>query len=138
MGRPSRSSPAGDGGVHVSVDYSSFAFADDGDYASRLHLVELPACALTTPQLAACRRQASLASADDVSDFRLGADVTVPAWTGTRCCAGTGRGDAGVMAVVAAPAVPGSVKATATAATAAAATFRYTPLPCAGFLNIGA
>ena len=65
--------------VHVSLDYSSFAFADEGDFASRLHLVELPGCALTTPQLAACRRQVSLGSADDVSDFRLGADVTVPA-----------------------------------------------------------
>ena len=64
--------------VHVSLDYSSFAFADSDDYASRLHLVELPACALTTPRLAVCRRQVSLPSADDVRDFRLGADVTVP------------------------------------------------------------
>lgn len=45
------------GRVHVSVGYSSFAEAAGGDYASRLHLVKLPACALTTPQLARCRKQ---------------------------------------------------------------------------------
>ena len=64
--------------VHVSLDYSSFAFADGGGYAARLHLVELPACALTTPKVAACRRQKPLASANDVAGDRLGADVTLP------------------------------------------------------------
>jgi RHS repeat-associated protein len=65
--------------VHVSLDYSSFAFADGGGYAARLHLVELPACALTTPGVAACRRQTPLASANDVNTDRLGADVALPA-----------------------------------------------------------
>ena len=35
--------------VRVSVDYTRFAHAYGGDYAGRLHLVELPSCALTTP-----------------------------------------------------------------------------------------
>jgi len=65
--------------VHVSLDYSSFAYADGGGYAARLHLVELPGCALTTPGVAACRKQVPLASSDDVRDSRLGADVTLPA-----------------------------------------------------------
>src|SRR5579883_65155 len=56
---------AGRGQVRVGVDYSSFAQAYGGDYASRLRLVELPACALTTPQLAACRTQTPLASTND-------------------------------------------------------------------------
>jgi hypothetical protein len=43
------------GRVHVSLGYSSFAHAAGGNYASRLRLVALPACALTTPQLARCR-----------------------------------------------------------------------------------
>jgi hypothetical protein len=63
--------------VHVSLDYSSFAYSDGGDYASRLHLVELPACALTTPQQPACRMQTPLASADDVHAAELGADVSL-------------------------------------------------------------
>ncbi len=52
--------PASAASVHVSLDYSSFAWADGGGYASRLRLVELPSCALTTPGQAACRRQVPL------------------------------------------------------------------------------
>jgi RHS repeat-associated protein len=66
------------GQVHVSLDYASFADAYGAGYAARLRLVELPYCALTTPQVAACRKQAPLASADDVKGSDLGADVTVP------------------------------------------------------------
>jgi RHS repeat-associated protein len=65
--------------VHVSLDYSSFAYADGGDYASRLHLVELPACALTTPRLPACRVQTPLSSANNVRTTELGADVALAA-----------------------------------------------------------
>jgi RHS repeat-associated protein len=72
---------AAPGRVHVSLDYSSFAYAYGGDYAARLHLVELPGCALTRPQQAACRRQTPLDSADDVRTRELGADLTLP---GTR------------------------------------------------------
>jgi RHS repeat-associated protein len=66
------------GQVHVSLDYASFADAYGGDYAARLRLVELPYCALTTPRVAACRKQAPLPSADDVKSGDVGADVTVP------------------------------------------------------------
>ena len=51
---------AGSGPVDVSVDDSSFLAAYGGDYASRLHLVRLPACALTTPDLPACQVQQDL------------------------------------------------------------------------------
>jgi RHS repeat-associated protein len=54
---------AGAGPLTVSVDDSSFAAAYGGDYAARLHLVQLPACALTTPQLAACQAQTPLPAA---------------------------------------------------------------------------
>jgi hypothetical protein len=50
-----------------------------GAYASRLRLVELPACALTTPQESAYRVQTPLDSANDVRASQLGADVTLPA-----------------------------------------------------------
>ena len=72
---------AGAGRVHVSLDYSAFADAYGGNYASRIHLVELPACALTTPQLASCRKQVQPGSADDVKTGRVGADVTLPGLT---------------------------------------------------------
>ncbi|MYR45232.1 sugar-binding protein, partial [Streptomyces sp. SID5910] len=43
------------GRLRAKLDYSSFADAFGGGYASRLTLVELPACALTTPATPACR-----------------------------------------------------------------------------------
>jgi hypothetical protein len=42
------------GPVRVSLDYSGFKYAYGGDFASRLRLVQMPACALTTPQKAEC------------------------------------------------------------------------------------
>ncbi|MGD0603158.1 MAG: RHS repeat-associated core domain-containing protein [Streptosporangiaceae bacterium] len=69
---------AGTGRVHVSLDYAAFADAYGGNYAARLHLVELPGCALTTPRLARCRQQVQPSSADDVRTSRVGADVTLP------------------------------------------------------------
>ncbi|MGW5098783.1 RHS repeat-associated core domain-containing protein [Streptomyces nodosus] len=43
------------GRVRAKLDYSGFAEAYGGDYASRLTLVELPTCALTTPDQDRCR-----------------------------------------------------------------------------------
>ena len=60
-------SGSGRGQVRVGLDYGGFAQAYGGNYGSRLRLVQLPACALTTPQLAACRTQTPLASTNDVS-----------------------------------------------------------------------
>ncbi|AXI73647.1 RHS repeat protein [Streptomyces cavourensis] len=45
----------GRGAADVKVDYSAFQDAYGGGWASRLTLAELPACALTTPDEAACR-----------------------------------------------------------------------------------
>jgi len=59
-------SVAGISDGRVSVDYSAFAHAGS-NYASRLHLVALPACALTTPQAAPCREQTPLTSTNDTA-----------------------------------------------------------------------
>ena len=67
------------GTVRVGLDASAFAQAYGGNYASRLHLVQLPACALTTPQLAACRVQSPLASTVDAKAKTLSALVPLAA-----------------------------------------------------------
>ncbi|MCB5164916.1 hypothetical protein LG634_08750 [Streptomyces bambusae] len=41
--------------VSVSVDYSGFAHAFGGNWSRRLRMVQLPACALTSPEKPACR-----------------------------------------------------------------------------------
>ena len=65
--------------AHVALDYSGFADAFGGNFADRLKLVALPACALTTPQAAACRTQTPLTFTNDRANHRLLADITVPA-----------------------------------------------------------
>ncbi|MFJ1753010.1 RHS repeat-associated core domain-containing protein [Kitasatospora sp. NPDC088134] len=64
----------------VTVDPSSFRSAFGGDYASRLHLVKLPTCALTTPELAECQTQTPV---ETVPGAPLSAKVDLaPATTG--------------------------------------------------------
>ncbi|MFF6774680.1 polymorphic toxin-type HINT domain-containing protein [Streptomyces sp. NPDC012637] len=67
------------GQVRVSVDYSSFKDAYGGDWAARLRLVQLPACALTTPDKAACRVAKTLATTNDTKSQELTAVAPVPA-----------------------------------------------------------
>lgn len=56
---------SGAGVASVMLDYSRFAGAYGGDYGDRLYLVELPSCALTTPQVSSCRAQQPLPSANN-------------------------------------------------------------------------
>ncbi|MEU5753725.1 polymorphic toxin-type HINT domain-containing protein [Streptomyces sp. NPDC047829] len=63
----------------VKVDYSSFRGAYGGDWAARLRLVQLPACALTTPGIPKCRTQTGLPTTNDTSAGVLTAPVTLKA-----------------------------------------------------------
>ncbi|MBP2363417.1 MULTISPECIES: RHS repeat-associated core domain-containing protein [Streptomyces] len=65
------------GQVRSSLDYSSFAGAYGGGYASRLTLVELPACAVITPDKEACRTTKRIKTVNDVEKQTL----TAPAVT---------------------------------------------------------
>ncbi|MGW7454266.1 polymorphic toxin-type HINT domain-containing protein [Streptomyces sp. NPDC054787] len=62
----------------VEVDYNSFRGAYGGDYAARLRLVELPACALTTPERAECRTQKPLQTHNDTRTGKLSTQVNTP------------------------------------------------------------
>ncbi|MFI6147670.1 RHS repeat-associated core domain-containing protein [Streptomyces sp. NPDC051109] len=90
----------------VEVDYNSFRGAYGGDYVSRLHLVELPACALTTPDRAECRTQKPLQTQNDTRAGKLSAQVSTP---------GLSAKAAGAQA---APAASGAAGAMVLAATA--------------------
>ncbi|MGW2116114.1 DUF5615 family PIN-like protein [Streptomyces zhihengii] len=88
------------GAARVTVDYSGFASAIGGNWATRLGLVELPACALTTPEKPACREQTLLSSSNDVeaetvtARARLAADSARPTVLAvTATAAGAGAGD---------------------------------------------
>ncbi|GHJ29711.1 hypothetical protein TPA0910_41440 [Streptomyces hygroscopicus subsp. sporocinereus] len=62
---------AGPRRVRVRVDYSAFAEAYGGNYASRLTLVELPACALTTPDRQQCRTAKPVQTVNDAENKTL-------------------------------------------------------------------
>lgn len=59
------------GRIRAKLDYSSFAHAYGGQYAERLTIVELPPCALTTPQEPACRVGEPLETANDLEKQSL-------------------------------------------------------------------
>jgi RHS repeat-associated protein len=114
-----RASAGPAGRLHVSVSYAGFAEAYGGDYASRLRLVALPACALTTPGVPSCRRQVPVGSAEDAKALTVGADVAIPA-----------AAPGGSLAVSAQPAA--SVLALSSAPTGGEGDYTATPLEQSG------
>ncbi|WP_067140463.1 RHS repeat domain-containing protein [Microtetraspora malaysiensis] len=68
-----------DGDVGVQLDYGSFAAAYGGSYGSRLRLVRLPACALTTPDDPACRTTTPVEAHNNTEQETLSADIVADA-----------------------------------------------------------
>ncbi|MFG2775076.1 RHS repeat-associated core domain-containing protein [Streptomyces sp. NPDC048350] len=64
--------------VNVTLDYSGFANAYTGNWSSRLRMVQLPACALTTPEKPACRATTPVASSNDTKDQTVTAQAATP------------------------------------------------------------
>ncbi|WP_370112284.1 ricin-type beta-trefoil lectin domain protein [Streptacidiphilus sp. MAP12-33] len=73
----------GRGQVQVVLDYAALAQAYGGGYGSRLQMFLMPSCALTTPQIQACRTRAPLASTNRAAAEQLVATVPVGARPGT-------------------------------------------------------
>ena len=80
------------GRIEVGVDYRGFAHAFGGNYGSRLSLVSLPACALTSPQKPACRTQMPLGGDNDQRTQTVTATVPASA-TGPMVLAATSSDD---------------------------------------------
>jgi RHS repeat-associated protein len=80
--------------VGVTIDYNAFRTAYGGDWASRLRLVEMPACALTTPGAAGCTAT-PLATRDDTGAGTLSATVNVAPQTAGGVLVATQAGTSG-------------------------------------------
>ncbi|MFE1291739.1 RHS repeat-associated core domain-containing protein [Streptomyces sp. NPDC058751] len=65
-------------GVGATIDYSGFVNAYSGNWSSRLRMVQLPACALTTPDKAACRTTTPVPSSNNTEKNTVTAQVTTP------------------------------------------------------------
>ncbi|MCT9082861.1 hypothetical protein [Streptomyces fulvoviolaceus] len=66
---------ASPGQVQVDIDYSGFKYAYGGDFASRLRLVKLPACALQTPEAEGCTEREVVPAENDTASGTLTATV---------------------------------------------------------------
>jgi hypothetical protein len=64
------------GRVRVKVSYAGFASAYGGGFGARLALFAMPACALTTPAVRACRAMSPVATVNDPASQSLTATVT--------------------------------------------------------------
>ncbi|MEV6866661.1 RHS repeat-associated core domain-containing protein [Streptosporangium subroseum] len=67
------------GSAELSIGYASFASVYGGGWSGRLRLVQLPACALTTPDLEECRTQTQLESVNAYTAQTLSAQVALGA-----------------------------------------------------------
>ncbi|MFC8005925.1 RHS repeat-associated core domain-containing protein [Streptomyces olivaceus] len=65
------------GSADLSVNYSTFASAIGGGWSQRLRIVQLPACALTTPDKAECREQTPLPSENDLKNQTVTAQAVL-------------------------------------------------------------
>ncbi|MFD9412427.1 NucA/NucB deoxyribonuclease domain-containing protein [Streptomyces sp. NPDC059989] len=106
------------GSVRVEVDYSKIKDAYGANWGSSLHLVTLPACALTTPSKPECLKGTPLPTANSTGTSTLTAEVDLPAGTKSAPSAlGAPAGGMTVMAAVAsADGSEGSFTATSLAA----------------------
>ncbi|WP_435884309.1 RHS repeat-associated core domain-containing protein [Streptomyces anulatus] len=68
---PAGEQRAGTVSTGVRIDYASFAQAFGGAYASRMRLVELPACSLTTPAEPNCRTGRPVTATNDTEKHQL-------------------------------------------------------------------
>ncbi|WP_344462360.1 HNH/ENDO VII family nuclease [Kitasatospora kazusensis] len=97
------------GGLSVSLDYGSVAQAYGGAWASRLQLVAMPSCALTTPQLAQCRTQHPLDFTNDTAGHKLTTTVGLSAAQRTASAfAAPSAGTAALTSGVAVAAISGA------------------------------
>ncbi|MEW2519175.1 polymorphic toxin-type HINT domain-containing protein [Actinacidiphila alni] len=99
----------------VQVDYSAVESAFAAGWSSRLHLVQLPACALTTPDRPACLRETPLDTDNNATDHTLTSTVAFAMSQTSAQRAGGTSGLVVLAATAGATGSEGSFKATSLA-----------------------
>ncbi|MFH8224619.1 hypothetical protein ACH4C2_36480 [Streptomyces sp. NPDC018057] len=109
--------------LRVEVDYSALRNAYGGDWAARLRLVRMPACAWSTPQLSKCRIGTPLRTTNDPRTGRLAAQIAPTSSARV-------KGQAGAAAVPTVLAATAGVEGTT-------GNYRVTPLTASGNWSAG-
>ncbi|MEV7600325.1 RHS repeat-associated core domain-containing protein [Kitasatospora sp. NPDC089797] len=128
----------GDGKLQVALDLKTLQGVG---WADRARLVQLPACALTTPDKAECRQQTPVAAAVDPKTGLLTAEVALaakPAAGATKSAATAADGSRVVQAAFTQSATAESATVLAATADSGGATGNYSASPLAPSMNWGA
>jgi hypothetical protein len=72
-----RAQQAGSGPIRVAVNYARFAHAYGGDWSTRLRLVRLPTCAVTSPDRPGCRTWTPVESVNNTAAGTVTATVAL-------------------------------------------------------------
>ncbi|WP_159061911.1 RHS repeat domain-containing protein [Streptomyces sp. WM6368] len=111
------------GTVELAVDYSAFAGAFGANFASRMRVVQYPACVLTTPEKGECQTGTPVDSGNDVKNKTLTAHISL-AGTGT----GAGTKSPQQLSARSAAAAAPMVLAAEAGASGTGGDFKATPL----------
>ncbi|MFG2776012.1 polymorphic toxin-type HINT domain-containing protein [Streptomyces sp. NPDC048350] len=137
--RPTDTKTVPSGRVGVEVDYTAIRSAYGAGWSSRLRLVTLPDCALTTPQKPECRKQTPLATENDTKNHILTATLSTTG-SASPLAAPTATGSAKTSSSLSTLAM-GAAGATVLAATAGTSgdqgSFKATSLAASGSWNAG-
>ncbi|MEV5605769.1 RHS repeat-associated core domain-containing protein [Streptomyces sp. NPDC052299] len=129
------------GAAKISVDYTSFGSAVGGNWAGRLGLATLPACALTTPDKAECRKQNPVATHNALAEQTVTAEVNLPAATQQAPAASTNSENSAGTASPTSTTAPATVFALSAAAetpSSATGDYKATPLAASSTWEAGA
>jgi RHS repeat-associated protein len=123
------------GQVQVSLSYASFKDAYGGDWAQRLALVALPACALTTPQLVKCHTETPVKFTNDGKTQSLSAAVTLPGSTAATASSSSTKAQSDAVASVGL--VLAATATTSSSSGSGGGTFSATSLKSSGAWSAG-
>ncbi|WP_316520897.1 polymorphic toxin-type HINT domain-containing protein [Kitasatospora brasiliensis] len=120
--------------ARVQLDYKAFRESFGADWGSRLTFVQLPACALTTPDQPQCRTATPLAASNDTKAGTLTADVAVTPAVGQ---AGGGAVKASFTQVSEVSAAGATVLAATAGASGPEGDYKATSLAPSGSWSVG-
>ncbi|MET7534650.1 RHS repeat domain-containing protein [Streptomyces goshikiensis] len=122
------------GAAQVEVDYSKIKGAFGANWASSLQLIELPACALTTPSKAECLKGTPLRTRNNPATSTLSTAVDLPAATAS---AASAKSSSAASSWLAAPAGGMTVLAATAGADGSDGSFKATSLAASGSWSAG-
>ncbi|MFE2011322.1 RHS repeat-associated core domain-containing protein [Streptomyces sp. NPDC059491] len=123
--------------VDVELDYTAIRGAYAAGWSSRLRLVTLPTCALTTPEKQECRKQTPLATKNDTKNHTLAATLTTGfAAPQAAATSGTTR-TSSTLSSLAMNTAGATVLAATAGASGAEGSFEATPLATSGSWSAG-